>query len=87
MSKKTLRDAVEQFGPLESWLIPVEDIARIIEEQACGHLLPSIAACRECFRDALFQRQIAILAERRGLGPDDARWVGEQALRGMRDGA
>lgn len=82
MSKqKNLGDLLALVGPPEQWMIPVEDIERIMVNGRCRHLLPTIEDCQPCFVDALTERQFAIMAERLGCTPEDAAAVGESLAR------
>ena len=80
MRKKNLADMLRELGPIDDWLLSVEEIQHIIETADCRHLLPNIAQCRECFTAAMFHRQVEILARMKGCTPSDAVWVADQVL-------
>ena len=75
----------ERFGDPQTWVIPADDIERIMTHGVCIHTLSSIEECEDCFTDALFARQMTILAERLGCTPEDATAVGEKMAREQRD--
>lgn len=74
------RDALRALGPIDDWLLSVDEIQHIIETADCRHLLPTIDQCRVCFTDALFHRQIELMARSLGCSPSDAVWVADRSL-------
>ncbi len=84
MRAKNVMDKL-MSGPPEAWVIPAEDIERIMVNGRCRHLLPTIEDCQECFVNALLERQIAIVAEKIGCSPEDAAAVGESLARKHRE--
>jgi hypothetical protein len=73
-------DFIRDFGaPPEDLVIPADDIEHILTTGHCVHLLPSLKDCQPCLVGALFERQIALLAERVGCTPEDAAAIGASA--------
>lgn len=73
--------SLRDLGPVDEWLIPAADIEVVMLTGRCHHGKPMIDACRTCFVDALFRRQMEILAERLGCSAEDAKDVAHALIR------
>ena len=74
-------DLLKRFGPPEAWLLSEDDILHVMLSGPCRHLIAPVDRCRECFVAALVRRQLSGLAQRLGLGADDADDVAEELVR------
>jgi hypothetical protein len=66
----SIPNLVKDLGPIDEWLIPVEEIEHSAEGM-CEHL-KALWDCQPCLVGRLFVRQMELIGERIGLSPEDA---------------
>lgn len=77
---KTVADAMADLGPIDDWLLSVDEIERVIVRGPCEHGKPTFGDCRRCAPRELFRRQMEVLALRKGCTPEDAQIVANTAV-------
>lgn len=71
---------IADLGPIDSWLLPAEEIERVMLRGPCEHGLKTYENCRRCLPRELFRRQVELIALKKGCTPEDARTAANMAV-------
>lgn len=77
MDKHRAAEALRRLGPPDSWVMPAEEIERVMVTATCRHGILPVHACTDCLTGALLRRQVTLLAERIGCTPEVAQQVSD----------